>query len=215
MYNNVDGEGLLTIFTKNISTQQSYNFQKGDVVRITGYNEDSVELKVQSGFVDETSGEGVERVRLPVLGGSGYVYPPKVYYEGTRMVAPIIPILLDGKVVAFDMPNRARIVSLEQNTLTLSGSGLWFENDQATIRVHDGGAEFVVRMWAPTCTMHVIIERNKPCTCRLTTAFLPCRTGPLVKSSQTVLLQSTTASACSPGHVHGGTYGRALSIKPL
>ena len=149
MYNNVDGEGLLTIFTKNISTQQSYNFQKGDVVRITGYNEDSVELKVQSGFVDETSGEGVEQVRLPVLGGSGYVYPPKVYYEGTRMVAPIIPILLDGKVVAFDMPNRARIVSLEQNTLTLSGSGLWFENDQATIRVHDGGAEFVVRNVGP------------------------------------------------------------------
>lgn len=150
MFNNVDGKGLLTISTQNISTQQSYNFQKGDVVRITGYNEESVELKVHSGFMDETSGEGVENVRLSMLGGSGYVYPPQVYYEGTRTVAPIVPILLDGKVVDFDIPVRARVLALNGNILTLSGSGLWFgDKTQATLRVQDGSTVYTVRNAAP------------------------------------------------------------------
>ncbi len=179
LFDNMKGKGVIHIRTKNLPQQQSYNFNTGDVVRVTGSNEEVVEVSLGSGYAPvpekQTSDtkhnfdpgqstEGIEKATLHSLGGGGYVYPPKVHYtDGSP--APVVPVVLDGKIVCFDVPysQPVRVLGRDGLTLTLAGSGLYFSAASETIVVTgSNNKETATATWsteyARTAGVHMTVK---------------------------------------------------------
>mgnify|MGYP006084639795 CR=1 FL=1 len=128
-FKNITGMGVVTLSTRNMPTQQTYNFRTGDPIRLTGYNEESVTLTAVCG-VDKigTNTLGVEKIQIDSIGGNGYNMPPVVTRMGTDSSIPgIIPIIAEGKVVDFDVPSAAEkgfVYNNNNHTIEVDGNGV-------------------------------------------------------------------------------------------
>ena len=117
-FESVSGKGIIDIHTRNMASPQSYGFRRGDVVRLTGINQESVPLiSIVSTAIKSTqiAGqdvlEGVKSIIAIGMGGDGYVTPPTVTILATPnngADAPSIKAhILDGKVVAYSVEEAA------------------------------------------------------------------------------------------------------------
>lgn len=135
-FNNIDGAGVVDLCTRSLGTQQSYNFREGDVIRMTGFNQEQIHLDLRVGSDGTTTAtgtfkDGVEAVVVRDLGGAGYLRPPTVRarLEGTSVVLPVATHLHRGRVHSIELPyTRPCFVDLVQ-----------FTNDRLLLTIHGAG----------------------------------------------------------------------------